>query len=93
MHIGLGSQSSLHSGSGSTFDNGRQEPLLSSLRSSASSARLDLYSAPYEQRSRISPMDRVTNDFGELNVSDNRRRDSFPVRGIYTSSFCINVVQ
>lgn len=61
------------------------DSLPASLRSGA---RLDLYSAPYEQRSRYSP-DALANDFGELNVSDHRRRESFPVRGL--RSLCVLV--
>ncbi|KIM91010.1 hypothetical protein PILCRDRAFT_811523 [Piloderma croceum F 1598] len=71
LHSGRGLR---HSGSGNAYENDHQDSLPSSL----SSARLDLYSAPYEQRSMFSPVEGVTNDFGELNVSDLRRRDSFP---------------
>lgn len=58
---------------------GLTDSMPSSLRaslSSISSARLDLYTPPYEQRS---PVDQVANDFGELNMADHRRRESFPV--------------
>ena len=65
------------------------DSLPASLRPSNSGARLDLYSAPYEQRSRYSP-DALANDFGELNVSDHRRRESFPVRGLRSSCVLVS---
>ncbi|KAL0949607.1 hypothetical protein HGRIS_009653 [Hohenbuehelia grisea] len=49
-----------------------------SLRASSSLAQLDLYVPPYEQRRHASPVDALTSDFGELGVSDPRRRESFP---------------
>jgi hypothetical protein len=53
-----------------------------SLRQSHSLAKLDLYVPPYEKHSygtHMSAIDRVASDFGELGISDHRRRDSFPV--------------
>jgi neural Wiskott-Aldrich syndrome protein len=52
-----------------------------SLRASSSLAKLDLYVPPYEQsayKSYNSAVDHIANDFGELGLSDHRRRESFP---------------
>lgn len=74
---------SLMSGAGSRSSrmssNGPNDSIPSSLRSSISSATADLYTPPYEQRNRLSPVDQMANDFGQLNVADHRRRESFPV--------------
>ncbi|KAF7981613.1 hypothetical protein HWV62_32684 [Athelia sp. TMB] len=73
---------SLMSGPGSRSSrmssNGPNDSIPSSLRSSISSATADLYTPPYEQRNRLSPVDQMANDFGQLNVADHRRRESFP---------------
>lgn len=54
------------------------ETLPSSLRPSGS-AHLDLYVAPYEQRSKILPVDILARDFEEFGVAEpHRRRDSLP---------------
>jgi neural Wiskott-Aldrich syndrome protein len=62
-----------------------------SLRASSSLAKLDLYVPPYEQntyRNHNSAIDHVTSDFGELDLSDHRRRESFPVRVRYENIHC-----
>ncbi|EGO01765.1 hypothetical protein SERLA73DRAFT_166282 [Serpula lacrymans var. lacrymans S7.3] len=70
--------SRITSSSGSISEIGHLDSLPSSLRSSSSMAKVDLYAPPYEQRNRASPIDQLANDFGELNVPDHRRRESFP---------------
>ncbi|TFK43340.1 hypothetical protein BDQ12DRAFT_731372 [Crucibulum laeve] len=51
----------------------------SSLRASNSLAKLDLYVPPYEQKSYLSPMDKIAHEFDEFGISDpHRRRGSFP---------------
>lgn len=75
---GPGSHSSRISSISSPIDD-RKDSIPASLRASNPSAKLELYSAPYEQRGHFSPIDRMANDFGELSV-DHKRRESFPVR-------------
>ncbi|KAH7920262.1 hypothetical protein BV22DRAFT_1074201 [Leucogyrophana mollusca] len=53
------------------------DSLPSSLRTSGS-VQLELYAPPYEHSNRVSSIDHLANDFGELNVMDHRRRESFP---------------
>jgi len=79
-----GSTSSLNSSSAhstpsrlSLSGNNLDSHLPSIIRSSHS--RAELYAPSYEQRSCVSPMDQLANDFGELGVMDPRRRESFPV--------------
>ncbi|KAF5388211.1 hypothetical protein D9615_000220 [Tricholomella constricta] len=71
---------------GSPYDHSRHnsDGIPSSLRASSSLAKLDLYVPPYE-RNKISPVDKLANEFNEFGVSDHRRRDSFPpLRGGHT---------
>ncbi|KXN86339.1 Ingression protein fic1 [Leucoagaricus sp. SymC.cos] len=57
----------------------------SSLRASSSLAKLDLYVPPYE-KSAANMVDQVASEFGDLSVSQHKRRESFPpVQYGYTS--------
>lgn len=57
----------------------RNDRLPDTLRPSASLAKLDLYIAPYENRSAISPTTpRARVPFDEFGTSNTRRRESFP---------------
>ncbi|KAG6833753.1 hypothetical protein H0H87_001185 [Tephrocybe sp. NHM501043] len=60
---------------GNQYDHSRQDSdsIPSSLRASSSLAKLDLYVPPYERS-----VDIIANEFGDLGVSDHRRRESFP---------------
>ncbi|KII95371.1 hypothetical protein PLICRDRAFT_170031 [Plicaturopsis crispa FD-325 SS-3] len=78
LMTGHGSRHSISripSASGSAYDD-RPDAIPSSLRSSNSLAKLDLYVAPYEQNR----VDAITSDFGELSVSGHQRRESVPTR-------------
>ncbi|GLB33617.1 putative protein kinase C conserved region 2 (CalB) containing protein [Lyophyllum shimeji] len=71
---------------GSVYDHSRQnsDSIPSSLRASSSLARLDLYVPPYE-RNKVSPVDKIANEFGDFGLSDHHRRESFaPPRGGHT---------
>ncbi|EIW82210.1 hypothetical protein CONPUDRAFT_103096 [Coniophora puteana RWD-64-598 SS2] len=78
------SNSSLNGSGGNSrvsLVNGNEGNPLNSLPSAMrSSSQLQLYAPAYEQKRRVSPgpVDRLTNDFGELGVADHHRRDSFP---------------
>ncbi|KAF8076197.1 hypothetical protein FPV67DRAFT_1617778 [Lyophyllum atratum] len=65
---------------GSVYDHSRQnsDSIPSSLRASSSLAKLDLYVPPYE-RNKISPVDKIADEFREFGLSDHRRRESFPL--------------
>ena len=62
----------------SVSSNNHDSHLPSTIRSSHS--RAELYAPSYEQRNCLSPVEQLSNDFGELGVMDPRRRESFPVR-------------
>ncbi|KAJ7593496.1 hypothetical protein C8J56DRAFT_1013447 [Mycena floridula] len=49
------------------------------MRASRSTAQIDLYNPPYEQRNRLSAVDSLTNDFQEFGVVDLRQAESLPV--------------
>ncbi|KAK0453150.1 hypothetical protein EV421DRAFT_1897174 [Armillaria borealis] len=51
---------------------------VSSMRPSSSLAQLDLYNPPYERQRRLTSTSSVVNDFGNLALSDSKRRESFP---------------
>ncbi|KAK0191408.1 hypothetical protein F5146DRAFT_1103464 [Armillaria mellea] len=41
-------------------------------------AQLDLYNPPYERQRRLTSTSNIVNDFGNLALSDSKRRESFP---------------
>lgn len=68
-------------GSVSDYSRPNLDGIPPSLRASSSLATLDLYVPPYEQQRQYrSPIDQLTNEFGEFGVAtSHRRRESFPV--------------
>ncbi|KAG6855039.1 hypothetical protein C0991_005968 [Blastosporella zonata] len=69
-------------------DNGYDHPrknsdsIPASLRASSSLAKLDLYVPPYERN-----IDTIANEFGDLGVSDHRRRESFSYQAPYQPQY------
>ena len=80
---GQGSHPSRIMSTSGIADHSRQSSVPSSLRASNSLAQIDLYVPPYEKSNGSPAVDRMANDFGEMRVSDVRRRESFPVSVSY----------